>query len=125
MRVLTRTAQVANQIKKTLKENFPSIKFKIRSDKSGNSCDVSWTDGPTTREVNALTCQHKYGCFGSAQENNSIPQVRYLFLQRKMSDETLQSLTKKYPFDFGGEDLCFKYTFYYRKFEESSLFKKG
>ena len=70
MRQLTRSAQAAQQIRKILKENFSGIKFKVRSDNfaGGNSCNVSWTDGPIREEVNDLISQYKYGHFDGMQD---------------------------------------------------------
>ena len=50
-------AETARLVRKALKTNFPGIKFSVRSKtySGGASIDVSWTDGPTTKEVDAVT----------------------------------------------------------------------
>jgi hypothetical protein len=48
---------VAKLIRKTLKAEFPGIKFSVRSERysMGASIDVRWTDGPSERAVRAFT----------------------------------------------------------------------
>ena len=50
------TNDTAKMIRKTLKNQFPSVKFSVRSDKysGGSSINVSYTDGPFAREVEAV-----------------------------------------------------------------------
>lgn len=40
-------------LRAALKDAFPGVKFSVR--KSGGSTYVSWTDGPTAKQVNAVT----------------------------------------------------------------------
>lgn len=64
-----KTAEVAKLIRKHLKEAFPGQKFYVRSSSysGGSSISVGWTDGPTTREVKAVT-----GPFQGARFDGSI-----------------------------------------------------
>lgn len=50
------TADVAKRIRRELKASFPDTRFRVRTRRyaGGSSVDVSWTDGPTDREVNRL-----------------------------------------------------------------------
>ena len=50
------TNDTAKMIRKTLKNQFPTVKFSVRSDKysGGSSINVSYTDGPFAREVEAV-----------------------------------------------------------------------
>lgn len=50
-------AETAKLVRKALKEKFPGIKFSVRSKtySGGASITVSWTDGPTTKQVDAVT----------------------------------------------------------------------
>lgn len=43
----------ANMIRKTLKIEFPGIKFSVKTRRfaNGTACDIRWVDGPTSREV--------------------------------------------------------------------------
>lgn len=51
------TADVAKLIRPALKKAFPAVKFSVRSRgyAGGSSIDVTWTDGPTTQQVDAVT----------------------------------------------------------------------
>ena len=46
--------ELAGLIRKALKQSFPGVKFSVRSDRysMGSSVNVSWTDGPTNKQVN-------------------------------------------------------------------------
>lgn len=51
----------------------------------GNSVNISWTDGPTTAEVEKITGRYKYGHFNGMENiyrvgntNDNIPQVRFV-----------------------------------------------
>jgi len=49
--------EVAKLIRQCLKEAFPGVKFRVRSDKyaGGASIGVIWIDGPSTVQVEAIT----------------------------------------------------------------------
>lgn len=46
----------AKMIRQALKEAFPEVKFSVRSERysMGASIDISWTDGPLTRQVDEV-----------------------------------------------------------------------
>lgn len=50
-----KTTEVAKIIRSILKESFPEIKFSVRSKSyaGGSSISIHWTDGPTSKEVDA------------------------------------------------------------------------
>jgi hypothetical protein len=50
------TTDTAKMIRKEVKHYFPNVKFAVRSHSysGGSSINVSWTDGPTTSEVDAI-----------------------------------------------------------------------
>lgn len=54
------TAEVAKIIRRRLKAAFPRTTFSVRSDRyaGGSSIRVKWTDGPTSRMVEAITSQY-------------------------------------------------------------------
>lgn len=58
-------ADVAKLIRKDLKRNFPGVKFSVRTDKysGGASIHVGWTDGPTSKAVDAVTSGYAGGRF--------------------------------------------------------------
>jgi hypothetical protein len=55
----------AKLIRTQLKMNFPGIKFSVRSDKyaGGASIDISWTDGPLAKQVDAIVNGYRGGGF--------------------------------------------------------------
>ena len=50
------TKEAAKLIRKTLKRNFPGIKFSVRTNSysMGSHVSIEWTDGPTERAVDAV-----------------------------------------------------------------------
>jgi len=62
-------AETAKLIRPQLKAHFPGIKFSVRSSSyaGGASIDISWTDGPTTTEVDAVV-----GAYESKSFDGSI-----------------------------------------------------
>ena len=58
-------ARAAKNLKKELSLAFPGIRFSVRSDSfsMGNSIDVKWTDGPTTKQVDAIAGKYQQGSF--------------------------------------------------------------
>ena len=55
------TAETARLIRSAVKKAFPNVKFSVRSDSysGGSSIRVDWTDGPTTKQVNAIASQYE------------------------------------------------------------------
>lgn len=51
----------AENIRRELKRQFPTVKFSVRSEH--NSIRVCWNDGPTTDQVTELTQRHRHGSF--------------------------------------------------------------
>ena len=49
--------QAAKDIRRLLKETYPGIKFRVRSERfsGGSAVNIFWTDGPTEVEVSKLT----------------------------------------------------------------------
>ena len=58
-------ALAAANIRRELKAAFPGIKFSVRSDSysGGDSVDIRWELGPTSREVDAITNKYQEGSF--------------------------------------------------------------
>jgi hypothetical protein len=61
----SRYAQAAASIKKELSAAFPGIKFSVKSKSfsMGNSVDVSWELGPTSKEVDVILDKYTEGDF--------------------------------------------------------------
>lgn len=57
------TTESAKDVRQVLKSEYPSVKFSVRVKRfsGGSSVDVSWTDGPTEREVADKTAHLKGG----------------------------------------------------------------
>lgn len=69
--------RAAKNIRKELKLAFPGVKFSVRSDSfsMGNSVDVSWSNGPTSKAVEEIIGKYQYGHFDGMEDiyrdNNS------------------------------------------------------
>ena len=57
--------ETAKLIRAALKEAFPEIKFSVRTDKyaNGSSINVSWQEGPTAAQVDAIAKTFQGGYF--------------------------------------------------------------
>ena len=85
----------ARNIRRQLKAAFPTTKFSVRKTHHG-SLTISWTDGPTSKQVNAITAPYQTGNFDGMEDiykddkNNVWPDVfggaRYIFNSRNHSD---------------------------------------
>ena len=94
-------ALASSAIKEELKKTFPSVKFSVRSESfsMGNSVNVSWTDGPTKKEVDNIIDKYQYGHFNgmddiyeSTNVRSDIPQAKYVSSDRTISDPILSSV---------------------------------
>lgn len=96
-------AETAKLIRTALKEAFPGIKFGVRSKtySGGASITIGWTDGPNTKQVEAVTGRFEGSYFdgmidyqGSITSMLNGEQVRFLanfvFTNRKYSDAFIQ-----------------------------------
>lgn len=54
-------ADTAKQLKRELREAFPGVAFSVRLSRGTGYgyCYVSWTDGPSDREVDAITSRYE------------------------------------------------------------------
>ena len=87
-------AQAAAAIRSELKVAFPGITFGVRSD-SGSMTDsvhISWIDGPTVKEVEAITGKYQQGHFDGMTDmyeysntRKDIPQTKYVMESRTIS----------------------------------------
>ena len=104
---LSRVAQCAQAIRVELKTKFPDITFKINSKNysGGDSVDVYWDLGPTTKEVEAITSKYEYGKFNGMidmYENTNriegLPQTKYLFCHRLIEEEARQQMLTNWSY---------------------------
>jgi hypothetical protein len=94
-------AACAKMIRSELKEKFPDVKFSVRSETfaGGNSVDIEWTEAVTTTDVNEVISKFRDGyfdgnsdCYEYYRNNDDIPRVKYIMLQRNISQECKNSV---------------------------------
>ena len=92
----TASAMASSLIKKELRKAFPKTKFSVRSDNfaNGSSVDISWTDGPTTNQVDKISKKYQYGHFDGmidmyeySNNREDIPQAKWVQTSRDLSNE--------------------------------------
>lgn len=119
----------AQEIRKIMKASFPTVKFSITSDY--NSVRIKWTDGPTTSLVDELTADYAMGSFNSTEDiyeynnrNNSLPQVKYIFTERSMSEAVGQQIATEWgitdPNEYNERLQCYGSHLIYRRFQETA-----
>lgn len=101
----------AKNIRIELKRAFPGIKFSVKSSSywMGNSIDVAWTDGPTTKQVDAIIHKYSSGSFDGMTDcynyessvwTDAFGSSKYVHSNRHYSDalivSVLASLEQKY-----------------------------
>jgi hypothetical protein len=66
-------AETAGLVRAALKKSFPGVKFSVRSHtySGGASIDVSWTDGPTRKQVEAVTYRYAGASFDGMTDSMS------------------------------------------------------
>lgn len=130
----TEAAKTAKSIREELKKVFPTVKFKVTSEtySMGDSVRISYEDGPLLELVTEITKKYQYGHFDgmtdmyeNSNSRNDIPQTKYVFANRKMSESVKQELItfcKGYYEGFTDYDSyndrfgAYNYTLVYREF---------
>ena len=91
----------AKNVRRDLKKVFPGIKFSVKS--CYDTINVSWQDGPTRPEVEAVVEKYENGkfdgmtdCFNfdSTPFNAVFGGCRYTFVKREHSDELMAAATR-------------------------------
>jgi hypothetical protein len=88
----------AANIRRELKKAFPGIRFSVKSESftGGNSIDISWTDGPTGKQVEEITDRYQKGSFDGMEDlytynREEFPRVfggaKYVHTHRSISPE--------------------------------------
>lgn len=99
----TTAALTAKAIKAELKSVFPAVKFRITSKTYSGGCSVSvsWVDGPNEKTIDEIVNKYEYGHFNGMEDlyeydnvRKDIPQVKYLFTHRDMSEGVKSKLTQ-------------------------------
>ena len=104
--------QVAKNLRSELKKHFKGVKFSVRNS-DHSAFNINWTDGPTSRQVEAVTNKFRSGSFDSMQdmyEYHRCPfttifgSARYIFCNRENSPEAITKaiaqLQEKYSANF-------------------------
>lgn len=107
------TAQLARQ---ALKESFPSIKFSVRSKSysGGASISIGWTDGPTSKQVDAIAQQFAGATFDGMTDSMSYHAsqldgqavhfgANFVFCNRENSDKAIAGTIRRLCQRFGVE----------------------
>lgn len=130
------SALCATAIREELKKEFQGFKFSVTCSNysNGNSVDISWTDGPTTAQVEEFTNKYQYGHFNGMEDiyehSNSredIPQAKYVQTSRSRSNEADEIIKAKFVKEYGAEfEAQFaEYEFsnrIYREFAQTSFY---
>ena len=122
-------ADSAKLVRAELKTAWPGVKFSVRSERS--TVNVEWTDGPTTKQVEALLGKFEMGYFDGMDDSYKYTStymvdgvdysVKYLFCHRNMSAEAearFDELIRQYRGDLEGKPDYEIATLAYREYKE-------
>lgn len=105
----------AKNMRIELKKAYPSVKFSVRMGGRGSSAiNVTWTDGPTDKQVEEIVLKYKEGSFNGMDDiyeynkENVWPDVfggsSYVFTRREYSDElvaeAISAVFERYKVNF-------------------------
>lgn len=94
----------SRQLKKELETTFPGVKFSVRLGRGSmctDNCSVSWTDGPTTDEVEAVAGRYQGKTFDGMTDSTvyletPIPSaLGYVNVHRNFSEAALDAAEAK------------------------------
>jgi len=105
----------AKNIRIELKAEFPGVKFAVRTSRfsGGDSIDISWTDGPTTKQVESITSQYQAGTFDGMTDcydyehsawTDAFGDGKYVHTQRSYSDSVVRQVITDVCTRLGGMD---------------------
>jgi len=89
----TEAAQCAKEIKKVLKEKYPTIDFTVRSKNfsGGDDVNVYWNLGPTEQEIEKIIDEYSDGDFDGMidlyeyrKHTDNKPRAKYVFAKREL-----------------------------------------
>lgn len=106
----------ARNIRTELKRAFPKTKFSVRSESfsMGNAIDISWTDGPTTKQVEAITNKYESGTFDGMTDcynyepsawKNVFGESKYVHASRSFSEKLFNKVVLNLVDEYGIKDL--------------------
>jgi len=123
-------AEAAKCIRKELREAFPTVKFTVRSESfsMGDAVRISYWNGPTTKEVQAITDKYQYGTFNGMEdiyelkdEKVDLPQSKYVQVSREYGYEATRYVVDKVNEQFGLKIECKKVYCNYAKREIAEI----
>lgn len=90
----------AHNIRVLLKEQFPKVKFSVKSDRysGGDAIDIRWTDGPNTKAVEKIADQFEAGSFNGQEDiyeyahsvfRDLFGDAKYIHVNRDHSDAAI------------------------------------
>lgn len=90
----------AHNIRVLLKEQFPKVKFSVKSDRysGGDSIDIRWTEGPNTKAVEKIADQFEAGSFNGQEDiyeysrsvfRDLFGDAKYIHVNRDHSDAAI------------------------------------
>jgi len=106
-------AAAAAAIRAELKAKFPGVSFRVTSKgySMGDHVNIDWMDGPTSKSVDEIVGKYEMGHFDGMNDiyeysnrRGDIPQSKYVFTAREMSDKVRQELTAKLA-EYWGLDM--------------------
>ena len=99
----------AANIRILLKQNFPGVKFSVKSSSysGGNSISIKWTDGPNAADVDAIANQFSAGSFNGMEDiyeysrsvfGELFGSSKYIFSERSISNNFLSAaIAEQFP----------------------------
>ncbi len=95
-----------------LKRAFPKVKFSVtsRTFSMGNSIDVEWTDGPTSKQVDAIIDKYSAGDFDGMTDSynyrnnawtDAFGDAKYVHGRRHYSDTLIGDAIKALVIEYG------------------------
>lgn len=128
-------APAAKLIRQELKAAFAGVKFSVISD--NNSVRVSYSDGPTTEDVEAIIGKYQEGSFNGMEDiyeytnRQDFAQARYVFIDREWTMETKQyafrilGIAQENELDWRSDDRCNNSEYARRWFSKTTFTAPG
>jgi len=107
----------AKNIRIELKAAFPGVKFSVSSKRfsMGDSIDVRWTDGPTTKQVDAIINKYSAGSFDGVTDcynystddawTHAFGDAKYVHSNRSYSADLAAQSIKTLVKDYGSDGV--------------------
>lgn len=113
----TRYKTASGNLRELLKKEFPGVKFSVRKDGSGDTVNITWTDGPTRKMVDEIAGQFEGRRFNGMEDCEEIVtsdftdlfgSLGYIFTERGYSESVMErermKVIEDYPLLADGKD---------------------